>query len=416
MLQLPPVLILAYYYPPDIASGAARPYRHTKYLAKLGHDVRVISSRTASSPLDGAPDIDRILAEGDGDERTGISGFIERCFRKAIFHHDPGVVWVPRVVAHALSLYRKREQPVILSSAPPITTHLAGLILKLWHGWRWIADCRDPLTGNPFRRSSATVKTDPYFERLMFRYADAVIANTDTVAALWAERYPRWKHKIHVVWNGFDPENAPAALPIVGGSPRTLAHVGVIYGDRDPLPILAEISSLMNAKLLSPRQLRVCLYGPIEPTSEHALSALHSIAQQGWLEMRNEIIPKQEAAKLTAGVDYLLLLDVLGDAAGLQVPAKLFEYICIGRPILASTAPGSPVAAILSKSDIPHLCYSSSGDEMTRRMVEFFSLPPEPAKPSEWFQTTFNARDQAKFISNLTVSISKQRSGNAETA
>src|SRR5918999_1180789 len=130
MPDRPPFLIVAYYYPPDIESGAARPHRFAKYLGKIGHEVKVISSfRGEIRPA--VPDVFRVFAEGEGRERRGASGFVERCFRKAIFNHDPGVMWVPRVIRRASSLFAKGARPVVLSSAPPLTTHLAGLGLKL---------------------------------------------------------------------------------------------------------------------------------------------------------------------------------------------------------------------------------------------------------------------------------------------
>jgi glycosyltransferase involved in cell wall biosynthesis len=354
------------------------------------------------------PDIHRVLDEGEGDERTGITGFLERCLRKAIFNQDAGILWSARAVAFAPSLYPGAEHPVVISSAPPLTAHLAGLGMKLRYKWPWIADFRDPLAGNPFRISSATARTDPYFERLIMRHADVVIANTSTVAKMWKQRYPQWKAKFQVVWNGFDPETSPSALP-VRGMPKMLTHVGVVYGNRNPWPIVSALNSLTEAGHLDPQKFRVRLYGPLD-IEENAMKRLASLSELGWLDIRNETIPKPEAAKLTAEADYLLLLDVLGDQGGLQVPAKLFEYICIGRPILASTTPGSPVMEILANSGIPHLCFTGEeGDGAKQRLIDFLSLPTTPSAASDWYQTEFNAENQAAFLSNMVRELNHNR-------
>jgi len=50
--------------------------------------------------------------------------------------------------------------------------------------------------------------------------------------------------------------------------------------------------------------------------------------------------------------DVLLLLDTPGRRAG--VPAKLYEYIGSGRPILALAQPDSDVAWVLRESQVPH--------------------------------------------------------------
>ena len=48
------------------------------------------------------------------------------------------------------------------------------------------------------------------------------------------KEYPRWANKFHLVWNGFDPEEPLAALPIPPRSYRMLVHAGVVYRQRHP--------------------------------------------------------------------------------------------------------------------------------------------------------------------------------------
>jgi glycosyltransferase involved in cell wall biosynthesis len=403
----PPFLILAYYYPPDAVSGAARPHRIAKYLSKSGHDVRVISAAPKSELGTGpSGNVYRVRSERNGAPERDMAGLVEWGFRKFLFDHDPGITWAARAAARALAWRSEWQVPVLFSTAPPLTPHLSALWLKIRHGWPWIADFRDPLAGNPFRPGWKAERTDPWFERMIFRYADAVIANTDAVADVWARRFPEWRKKIHVVWNGFDPDEAPRALPLPSGGPRTLTHVGVIYGDRDPLPVISAIREVIAAGMLDPRKFRVQLFGPMQPGSPETIPALENIAREGWLEIRNESIPRREAAAITRTSHYLLLLDVLGPKAGLQVPAKLFEYICVGRPILALTTRGSPLAGILARCGILHLCYyGETAPEVRARIAEFLTVPPETVQPSEWFQQNFNAASQADHIARIAYEL-----------
>ncbi|MGH9632975.1 MAG: glycosyltransferase [Bryobacteraceae bacterium] len=400
-----PLLILAYYYPPDVESGAARPYRLAKYLQRLGHPVDVIAPGIYDKPVTEGI-VHRVRGEREKHPRKDLPALIERGFRKLLFSHDPGITWVPRAVSYASRWARNGSRPVLLSTAPPATTHLAALWLKRRYGMPWIADFRDPMFGNPFRPRSQNV--DARIEPFIFRHADAVIANTDTVAEMWKERYPQWKQKIHLLWNGFDPEEVLEARPIPPHhDQKVLSHVGVIYGERDPSPLLIAFDRLVSQGVLDPRKVRIQLVGPMMLKLEKEGTILQRLKSQGCLEIVNKRIPQAEAQQIITIADYLLLLDVTNQEKGLQVPAKLFEYIRIGRPVLACTIRHSPVDRILAQSGLPVVCLYSgdSGEEMGRKLASLFELPTEPVSPSDWFQTTFDGMNQAKFVSGLMGSL-----------
>ena len=90
--------------------------------------------------------------------------------------------------------------------------------------------------------------------------------------------------------------------------------------------------------------------------------------------------------------DYLLLLDINDRALGLQVPAKLFEYIQIGRPILAFTGRHSPVERILEQSGIPHACIHPDDptQAVDERVLKVLCMSKRPVQPSQWFKEMFD--------------------------
>ena len=113
---------------------------------------------------------------------------------------------------------------------------------------------------------------------------------------------------------------------------------------------------------------------------------------RGCLEYNGKAIPRPEAIKELATSDYLLLLDLNEKNTDLQVPAKLFDYVRIGRPILAFTAEGSPVARILARCGVRQICVAPGWAEerVDDLVAAFFSLPTESIAPSPWFQEEFN--------------------------
>jgi glycosyltransferase involved in cell wall biosynthesis len=394
-----PVLVLAYVFPPDNYSGADRPYRLSKYLRQLGHRVTVIAAGSEEGVQQQSEDVYRVRGKLEHILRQER---MEQIMRVAFLCYDEGATWVPRTVRAAKAWMQSSPMPVLFSTSPPVTTHLAALWLKRKYGARWIADFRDPLCGNPFRKLFRARIVDKFIEWQVFRHADAVIANTEAVADLWGKRYPNARPRIHVIWNGFDPDIVPKALPLPVRREKTLTHVGTTYGSRQPTILLKSVERLARDQRLKPHSLQVRLFGPahLEPPATELINRLHGT---GAVDFQPAHLSREQSRRITAESDYLLLLDVLDKGSGLQVPAKIFEYILIGRPILALTIRGSSVERILSRSGIPHVClYPDAAEkEVDALVLNFMSYPSDPTAPSTWFMENFDARVQAKFLSGL---------------
>jgi hypothetical protein len=101
--------------------------------------------------------------------------------------------------------------------------------------------------------------------------------------------------------------------------------------------------------------------------------------------------------------DSLLLADNNQASMGHTVPAKLYEYIRVRRPVLALTVNGSPVEQILGMSGVRFVTMSQQFDpsENDRRLLEFLSLPTEPVTLSEQFLNEFNGRNQAHTLAGM---------------
>jgi len=121
-------------------------------------------------------------------------------------------------------------------------------------------------------------------------------------------------------------------------------------------------------------------------------------------------LPRPEALRIMAEADYLLLLDMVG-TAGYTVPAKLFEYLRIGRPILAVTPRDSPVEKILAMSGVPYRTIHPDDEpaNIDEKVLELLQLPSEPVAPSSWFEETFDGRRQAGVLARLLDTLVRTR-------
>jgi hypothetical protein len=276
---------------------------------------------------------------------------------------------------------------------------------------RWVADFRDPLVGSPGRELTQSklhlgaipAAVDRLIQRGAFRDADVLIANTDSVLDSWRRKHPATSHKLAHIWNGFDPEETLSAIPPPERSFQVLAHVGSIYTGRHPGPLLESMQRLIRNGRLDPKRILVHLVGHVTWNQLPDRELFEYLKELGCVRATGDIVGKAEAQQIMREADYLLLLDVIIPGAGQQLPSKVFEYIRIGRPILAITTRDSPTDRVLAGSGIPYSCiYNDSlPDEADSALLDLLAQPTEPVRPSEWFMSTFDAVPRTRALAAL---------------
>jgi glycosyltransferase involved in cell wall biosynthesis len=392
------LLLLTYTFPPDNMAAAARPAHICKYLPEHDYQPIVIASSNEGS-LGVQNLVYRVPSGSEPQSVLFLSNFTQWLMRYGAPYHDR-LPWAAHAAYAGLRLIESHKVAAIYSTSPFLASHFAALWLKMKFGLPWIADFQDPVRDNPMRNRNWVYPYDSLIENIIFRQADRLIANTDTVAAAWRKRYPQWAAKTSVLWNSFDPRDIIEVSQCPSRPHRVLAHVGGLYGQRHPGLVLSSLERLG----ISASTLRVKLVGPIDSTILVRQQALFERMQQnGVLEYENRIVPREEARRETAEADYLLLLDLNDSNASLQVPSKLLEYIRFGKPILAYTPTGSPVERILERSGVAYVAVDpataeASGDQKIR---EFLGFSTAPRSPSPWFEETLSAETEARTLAGL---------------
>jgi glycosyltransferase involved in cell wall biosynthesis len=396
------VLILATAFPPELLSGSKRPFRMAKYLPGCGYSTHVVTASHESCTL-GWRNVHVAPVAKPAPDVVRASYILEKIQRYCLPYNDR-LPWIPHAIAVAEEVMRGRGVSTVLSTSPPVGSHFAAAVLKRRYGIRWIADFRDPLYGNPWRSRRAAWIYDMALERYIVRNADAVIANTDTAGEALRRRYPSLAQKIFVVWNGYDPDDKVEAAPIPPRDFRVLAHIGSLGGGRHPGLLLDSIGRLSGRGLLDLRTIRLRLIGSMDPNEPwFNRPSCQGLIERGCLEYTGKTIPEPEARRQMSEADFLLLLDLNNSNASLQLPAKLFEYLRIGRPILAFTCPGSPTEQILANSGVPHRCLHPADppERIDGALGEFLRLPSTPVAASPWFWDTFGAPAHAQMLAQI---------------
>jgi len=398
-----PLLILAYHFPPENATGAARPFRFYRYLPEFGYQPYVVAAGdpNQASPLKNVCYVpDKFISA----KKT----FSEKVLRKFLFPTDEGVFWTRSATAVAEKIVATHSVPAVVSTAPPFTTHMVALALKRRRGLKWIADFRDPLVGNPFRiQSGFPALVDRYLQARFLSYADALISVTDVFGRDWYRADPSYSGKVHTIWNGFDPDEVFPSPKISPQSRQILSHVGGLYGGRDGVQILQSLERLIGRGKVDPNHLLVRLIGYLEPRIEQENQALfRALKEKGCLEYGGEV-PRNQALQILADSNYLLLLDGNRQNLAYAVPAKFYEYVRIGRPILTNTQRNSPLDHFVPECGIRHIIIytDDSVQETDRKMMDLLALSSEPVSPSPWFSETFDGRRHAGALAAILDNI-----------
>jgi glycosyltransferase involved in cell wall biosynthesis len=338
------ILIVAQLTPPSTLVAARRVAGLTKYLARLGNSVTVLTSAiSGEGPIEGASETIRtrdLMASplnwrrrhfaaltGNGAQAYGRPSRLE-----AVFFPDIAVAtWLPFALRRALALSRTQRFDCVITSSPPPSTHLIGRALER-HGLCWIAELRDGWTFEPPRRPwplAAQRRADSALEVAVLRRATAVVGVT---APIVEDTRERLNVDARLITNGFDPEEQSVlSIPEdFAGDRHTLVHTGRIALARSsPRPLLEALRILRRSAPTTASRLEVVFAGPLSADEQAQLSAPDLVGSVRILGS----VDRARALALQRGADSLLIVTE-GRSRRSVATGKLFEYLAAGRPIL----------------------------------------------------------------------------------
>lgn len=368
------VLLLSYYFPPLASAGGHRTGALARNLAANGARVTVVTVKHGLDVSD-----PELLAKLPGAVRIvrvpSFEGAKLRSKARDRYKHDalaedtqPSVVqrtvvgaatavvvarsfvpWAFRRTIFALNALRacrreiRRERPdVLLASLGPMSQAWAAVLAAGGSGVPVVFDFRDLWTTAPEyyknfleHRVTRPVRwVDRPIERWTMRRADFFVANHEHMQRTMERLEPHTAGRTIVVRNGYDEGDFGA---LGGASPRrseraVVRSMGTTYiGTVGPL-----FEAVRRLNEPDAQRLSIELIGPYYDSAERAErpDGVEVIGVRAPL-------PHHDALAQMAAADALLFL--LRDSPGIDdmVPARLYEYLRLGRPILALAPPGA---------------------------------------------------------------------------
>jgi hypothetical protein len=190
----------------------------------------------------------------------------------------------------------------------------------------------------------------------------------------YAEGYPEACRggRLSVIANGYDEalfEDLPSPMEPTVGDPLVLLHSGVLYRDgRDPIPFLTALARLKANGSVGAGNLKVVL----RASSSKAIYAgeLQRLGIADLVDLAPRV-SNREALSEQARADGLLLFQ--GKQYDRQIPAKVYEYLRIGRPVFALVGEEGETAALLRETGGAEQVALDDVDAIEARLAGFIA-------------------------------------------
>lgn len=408
------VLIVAYAFPPMPYVGVHRIVRFCRYLPKNGWRPTVLTLRENSSKLRddkllGRVPLDvQVLRSATFDPWERIQRLIVRlqpdpapCVRHQPISYaarslafcrkllagalsflatpfsipDHQVSWIPFATLTAGRLLRRQTHDLILTTSPPHSSHLIGILLSVMFRRPWVADFRDPILDNFLRSTDRGLQTVllSLLERLIVTRSSRVICASDHHRMLLIARYKCAPDKCVLVRNGFDPALYRSIVPIWRET-FTILHTGTIYGIVTVRFVLRSLARWLASSTCTMRGKLSLVFCGVPPDGLTELVSDSGLTEV--VEVRG-FVPQDALLPLQLGADMLLLMVEETANSRYVVPAKVFEYVAANRPILGILPEGETLHLLRDRPGffhVPHEDYVGFAGALNRATSDYLAV------------------------------------------
>lgn len=424
-MALRSVLMFAFQFPPFAQStGRLRTLSFVRHLPELGWIPIVISARATAYPEVDAcsereiPEGTTVIRAWGFDIARAVS--IRGIYPRIIATPDRWNSWVLGAYLAGRDAVRQAAPSVLWATFPTPSAMLACLTLHRRTRIPFIADFRDPMVYEhwPVNRWDRWVYR--WLERNVAASASAVVVTTPSACELYRQRYSEVPaSRFRVIENGIDDDDVAITWelpkPDVAPADRiTLVHSGGMEApDRDPTCFFRALRLLSDrSQLPRTQKLRVVLRAS---GNEKQYSELAQSIGVGDLVEVLPRISRIDAMKELTSASALLLFQ--GSVCNRQIPAKAYEYLASGKPIIGLMDPGGDTHALVhGKWGVPYCGDMADAEAIAKALSRFFSDFARDAAyvPPSSLRSRHSRRTQALELGRLLDEIDSGRQGGRE--
>ncbi len=374
------ILIITYYWPPSGGSGVQRWMYFAKHLPEFGIQPyiltvdekkasykfidRTLESKVAglnvykTNTLEPLRFYSKILG-GDGqkniplgfsgEEKPNLFQKLSRYVRGNFFIPDARVGWNKFALYKAKEIIKNNSISTVITTGPPHSTHLIGLILKQELNVKWIADFRDPWTEIYYNkllyRSSSSVKKDTGLEYKVLDNADMILTIGPSLKEHLQHRLKKNLDKFYFIYNGYDAEAFDEIIHNKEKEKFTICHIGILSESQPITPFIESLNKLINENYELKKILKLQFVGRVSPS---IIREVREKLPGAEIELI-EYLPHKKSLEYMMNADLLFNSLAEMENSKLLISGKLMEYIATGNPILCLGNPEGDAAKLLEE-------------------------------------------------------------------
>lgn len=382
----------------DQAGGATARWRSlVRRLPPLGWEVDVVSAPVHPTSAEYATEVGarrRVAVRAAVMEHA--RGLASPAFRTLGIRPPPlSTLWAPRGAHTARQRLRVGRHDVIVATGPPMIALVAARLAALRTGCPLVLEFRDLWAGNPAYDAGGQLLGS--IESWLLRGAARTVVCTPEAREHLGRLHPGVAPRLALVPNGFEDELLERRTSTPAQGILEILHSGTVLAHRPLEPLLEVLSKPPFAKLF-----RLTLHGFISPGAAATVRSFRGRCQI-------VIVPTstwEDAVGRMVRADATLITQSRASGDDTAVATKIYEYLALGKPVLATTH-GGATEAMLKRLGAGTYCArlddrASIAAALTR-LLEEPRPTPIPAKRLAPYARSAIAKETACLLDNTRL-------------
>lgn len=320
-------------------------------------------------------------------------------------------------ILHEVSVFRPE---LIWSTADPWSSNWLGMKLKQGLNLPWVADFRDPWTLCNLRgqeKPALTRRLESRLEQRMITAADHLTFTAARTTEVYTNYYDEPVTPASTIYNSYDEAAFAPETSIHPPCPQDRLNV-FFFGAFRPLspaaPLIKVLAELQKMGADLSARVRIISNAPLRPEDKQ-LAEQSGVDDQFITAPR--VLPEESRAYLQQADLLLLSTSELRDEI---IPAKLWDYIAAGRPMLGLS--GNPEVHQIMQAKGGRAFYPDNTtaaaavlrDKIKEKLSQGYCSSFSAAEPAEEVQP-FTSRETTRQLAGIFDTLVRQHKSAAGT-
>jgi hypothetical protein len=264
-------------------------------------------------------------------------------------------------------LRREKDIQFIMTSSPPHSSQIGGMILSILFRKPYIVDYRDPWNDIfVIKKSRIRKRIEESLESWIIKKTKYVISTSETYASMLKKRFNVYNesNKYVYITNSYEKEFFNS-IKTVSSPIFTMSYLGIFYPQYNPYYFFKALSIYLKRYNIGKGNIILKIIGNIDISTRQVLEKFNLLEITDVTGRVNH----EEAIRMAKSSDLLLLLMGTTELTPKGwIPSKLIEYVACGKPILG-VLPEGEAAEIIRKTRTGY-AITSEDDEAIIKIIK----------------------------------------------